>query len=82
MRSEQEIREQINLFRTIRDKLKKEAGTLENERRIELVFGSAISSLVWVLSNDSRSPMDISINDLNMAIDALNNKANKEEASL
>ena len=74
MRSEQEIREQINLFRTVRDKLKKEAGTLENERRIELVFGSAISSLLWVLSNDSKYPMDITINDLNKAINNLNNK--------
>ena len=79
MRSEQEIREQINLFRSVKDKLKKEAGTLENERRIELVFGSAISSLVWVLSSDSRGPMDISINELNKAIDDLNNK---EETSL
>lgn len=84
MRTEEEIIQQINHFRKIQKVMEQDSPTLEDERRIKLLFNTAISSLLWVLSEDNNTPLNVTMQDIDNAVKKLqqivkNKKGSKNE---
>ena len=84
MRTEEEIIQQINHFRRIQKVMEQDSPTLEDERRIKLLFNTAISSLLWVLSEDNNTPLNVTMQDIDNAVKKLqqivkNKKGSKNE---
>ena len=71
MRTEEEIIQQINHFRRIQKVMEQDSPTLEDERRIKLLFNTAISSLLWVLSEDNNTPLNVTMQDIDNAVKKL-----------
>lgn len=71
MRTEEEIVQQINHFRKIQKVMEQDSPTLEDERRIKLLFNTAISSLLWVLSEDNNTPLNVTMQDIDNAVKKL-----------
>lgn len=71
MRTEEEIIQQINHFRNIQKVMEQDSPTLEDERRIKLLFNTAISSLLWVLSEDNNTPLNVTMQDIDNAVKKL-----------
>ncbi len=71
MRTEEEIIQQINHFHKIQKVMEQDSPTLEDERRIKLLFNTAISSLLWVLSEDNNTPLNITMQDIDNAVKKL-----------
>ena len=71
MRTEEEIVQQINHFRKIQKVMEQDSPTLEDERRIKLLFNTAISSLLWVLSENNNTPLNVTMQDIDNAIKKL-----------
>lgn len=71
MRTEEEIIQQINHFRKIQKVMEQDSPTLEDERRIKLLFNTAISSLLWVLSEDNNAPLNVTMQDIDNAVKKL-----------
>ena len=62
--------------------MEQDSPTLEDERRIKLLFNTAISSLLWVLSEDNNTPFNVTMQDIDNAVKKLqqiveNKKENK-----
>ena len=51
--------------------MEQDSPTLEDERRIKLLFNTAISSLLWVLSEDNNTPLNITMQDIDNAVKKL-----------
>lgn len=51
--------------------MEQDSPTLEDERRIKLLFNTAISSLLWVLSEDNNTPLNVTMQDIDNAIKKL-----------
>lgn len=89
MRTEDEIIQQINHFRKIQKVMEQDSPTLEDERRIKLLFNTAISSLLWVLSEDNNTPLNVTMQDIDNAVkklqqiveDKKENKSGREKDS-
>lgn len=71
MRTEDEIIQQINHFRNIQKVMEQDSPTLEDERRIKLLFNTAISTLLWVLSEDNNTPLNVTMQDIDNAVKKL-----------
>ena len=71
MRTEEEIVQQINHFRKIQKVMEQDSPTLEDERRIKLLFNTAISSLLWVLSEDNNTPLNVTMQNIDNAVKKL-----------
>lgn len=71
MRTEDEIIQQINHFRNIQKIMEQDSPTLEDERRIKLLFNTAISTLLWVLSEDNNTPLNVTMQDIDNAVKKL-----------
>ena len=64
--------------------MEQDSPTLEDERRIKLLFNTAISSLLWVLSEDNNTPLNVTMQDIDNAVKKLqqiveNKKGSKNE---
>ena len=51
--------------------MEQDSPTLEDERRIKLLFNTAISSLLWVLSEDNNTPLNVTMQDIDNAVKKL-----------
>ena len=51
--------------------MEQDSPTLEDERRIKLLFNTAISSLLWVLSEDNNTPLNVTMQDIDNTIKKL-----------
>lgn len=71
MRTKEEIIQQITHFRKIQKVMEQDSPTLEDERRIKLLFNTAISSLLWVLSEDNNTPLNVTMQDIDNAVKKL-----------
>lgn len=71
LRTENEIIQQINHFRNIQKVMEQDSPTLEDERRIKLLFNTAISTLLWVLSEDNNTPLNVTMQDIDNAVKKL-----------